>query len=128
MIPENLRFTKEHEWIKVEGNEACMGITDHAQSALGDITFIELPNAGKEVSKSESIATVESVKAASDVYSPVSGKIIKVNEALANAPETVNKSPYEKGWICRLKIKDASELDSLMDAKAYEKYLKETKE
>lgn len=125
MIPQDLKYTKEHEWVRVEGDKAVFGITDHAQSALGDITFIELPSKDGEIKQSESIATIESVKAASDVYAPLSGKILEVNESLQDNPEIMNSSPYEDGWICRVNIKDTGEQDTLMSASEYEKYLKE---
>ena len=125
MIPGDLKYTKEHEWVKIEGDEAVVGITDHAQSQLGDITFVELPDIGKEIKQSDSFATVESVKAASDVYAPVSGKIVSVNEALQDAPETINRSPYGDGWICRISLAGTGGADSLMDGAAYEAYLKE---
>jgi glycine cleavage system H protein len=123
MVPENLKYTEKHEWVKLEGDEATIGITDYAQGALGDITFIEIPSAGAAVSKADSIATVESVKAASDVYTPVSGEISEVNESLEDAPETVNQSPYENGWICKVKVSDASEVEGLMDAAGYATYV-----
>ena len=122
-MPENLKYTKEHEWIKIENDEAVFGITDHAQSELGDITFIEVPEKGTVVKKSQSYTTVESVKAASDIYAPLSGEIIDVNEELINTPELINQSPYEKGWICKIKISNPDEATGLMDAKAYEEYL-----
>ncbi|MEA3490123.1 MAG: glycine cleavage system protein GcvH [Candidatus Omnitrophota bacterium] len=125
MVPGELKYTKEHEWIKIEGDEAVLGITDHAQSELGDITFIELPEPGREIRQSENFATIESVKAASDVYAPVSGKIVAVNDSLQDTPEAMNRSPYGDGWICRISIADAGELDGLMDAGTYENYLKE---
>jgi glycine cleavage system H protein len=125
MIPQDLKYTKEHEWVRLEGDNAVFGITDHAQSALGDITFIELPSKDGEIKQSESIATIESVKAASDVYAPLSGKIMEVNESLQDNPEIMNSSPYEDGWICRVNIKDAGEQDALMSAGEYENYLKE---
>ena len=124
MIPQEMKYTKEHEWVKIEGDEAVFGLTDYAQGELGDITFVELPLPGREVKQSEAIATVESVKAASDIYAPISGNITEVNSSLQDAPETINQSPYEEGWICRVKITDASEQDSLMDAAAYGEYLK----
>lgn len=123
MVPEGLKYTKDHEWVKIDGDEAVIGITDHAQSELGDITFVELPEIGKQIKKSDSIATVESVKAASDIYSPVSGEVTQVNDTLETAPETINSSPYENGWICRINIADASEQSSLMDASEYTKHL-----
>ena len=127
MIPQDLKYTKEHEWVRIEGDQAVVGITDHAQSELGDITFVELPTMGSDVQQSESLATVESVKAASDVYAPLSGKVVEVNSSLEDAPETINKSPYENGWICRIKIADASEQDNLMDAASYQKFLESEK-
>jgi glycine cleavage system H protein len=105
-----------------------MGITDHAQLQLGDITFVDLPAEERQIKQAESIATVESVKAASDVYSPVSGKISAVNGSLRDTPEVINQSPYEGGWICRISITDKTELDGLMDASAYGEYLKKGKE
>lgn len=123
MIPENLKYTKKHEWVKIENDEAIFGITDHAQSELGDITFIEVPEKGTAIKQSQNFSTVESVKAASDIYAPLSGEIIDANEELANAPELINKSPYEKGWICRIKISNPDEVSNLMDAKAYKEYL-----
>lgn len=125
MVPEELKYTKEHEWVKIDGDEATVGITDHAQTELGDITFVELPDAGKEVKRSDSVATVESVKAASDIYSPLSGKITKVNENLQSAPEGINQSPYEDGWIYKLSVSDLSEADSLLDSSEYQKLLEE---
>ncbi len=126
MVPQELKYTKEHEWVRIDGDEAVFGITDYAQSELGDITFVELPQKDTEVRKSDSFATVESVKAASDVYAPLSGKVIAVNEILNDNPETINQSPYDEGWICRMNISDAGEQDSLMNASAYEKYLEES--
>ena len=122
-MPENLKYTKEHEWAKIENDEAVFGITDHAQSELGDITFIEVPEKGTAVKQSQSFTTVESVKTASDICAPLSGEIIDVNEELINTPEPINQSPYEKGWICKIKISNPDEASSLMDAKAYEEYL-----
>ena len=127
MIPVELKYTKDHEWVRIEGEEAVVGITDHAQSELGDITFVELPEVGKEISQSDSVATIESVKAASDIFAPLSGRVIAVNEALEGAPETINQSPYETGWIYRISVTSPTETDSLMDANAYEKYLEESK-
>ncbi len=124
MIPQDLKYTKKHEWVKIEGDEAVFGLTDYAQGELGDITFVELPQSGREIKQSEAIATVESVKAASDIYAPISGSITEVNSSLQDAPETINQTPYKEGWICRVKVTDASEQDNLMDAAAYEKYLK----
>ena len=123
MVPQELKYTKEHEWVKVDGEKALIGITDHAQSELGDITFVELPTQGKQVKQGESLAVIESVKAASDVYAAVSGEVAAINEALEDAPEIVNQSPYENGWICRIKMSDIVEVEAMMDAAAYEEYL-----
>lgn len=123
-IPKNLFYTKDHEWARIEGDLIYMGITDYAQSSLGDITFIELPKAGEELKQSGYCATVESVKAASEVYAPLSGKVISVNEQLAAHPELINQSPYEKGFFITLKISNPSEKSNLMDAASYENYIK----
>ncbi len=123
MMPDDLKYTKDHEWVRIEGSEAVLGITEHAQSELGDITFIELPETEKEVNQSDTVATIESVKAASDIYAPLSGKIVGVNELLKDAPESINRSPYKDGWICRINIKNPEEQDNLMSAAEYEKFL-----
>jgi len=125
-IPAGLKYTKEHEWVKVEGQLATMGITDHAQEALGDITFVELPKKGAAVTQAGSMATIESVKAASDIYAPVSGTVKEVNALLETEPGLVNQSPYEKAWIAKIEMGDAGELENLMDAAAYGTYLKES--
>ena len=122
-VPDDLFFTKDHEWAKIEEGNATIGITDFAQGSLGDITFVDLPKIGQAVRQSSLCATVESVKAASDIYSPLSGEIIKVNEELSNKPELVNKSPYEFGWLAVVKIADLKEKNNLMDAKAYKEYI-----
>ena len=122
LVPDNLFFTKDHEWVKIEGGEAVIGITDFAQGSLGDITFIDLPKLGQALKQSSFYATVESVKAASDVYSPLSGEVIKVNNELSLHPEMVNKSPYELGWFAVVKITDLTEKNNLMDAKEYKEY------
>lgn len=124
-IPEGFLFTKEHEWIKIEGSRAKMGVTDYAQSSLGDITFVELPKGGVSCKQFEQIATVESVKAASDVYAPLSGKIVEINEQIVNNPEIINQSPYEKGWFVVIEISDEKEKDDLMSSSDYRKYLEE---
>jgi glycine cleavage system H protein len=124
MVSKGLLYTKDHEWAKVEGDIATIGITDHAQNQLGELTFVELPEAGKEVQQKGELAVVESTKAASDVYSPVTGKVTEVNNELASKPETVNKDCYGAGWICRIRITDKGTLKNLMDAKQYEEYLK----
>ena len=124
MVVEGLLYTKEHEWAKVEDKIATVGITDYAQEQLGEVTFVELPEVGKELTLNDEIGVVESSKAASDVYSPVAGKITEVNTALESNPELINEDCYEKGWICKLEISDTSELDSLMNSQEYEEYLK----
>ena len=126
-IPKELKYAKTHEWIRVDGEIATIGITDYAQSELSDIVAVELPKVGKVVEKDTSVATVEAVKAVSDIYSPVSGEVIEVNEKLVNSPELINKEPYGEGWILKLKIKDAKELDTLLTADDYEKLIKESK-
>ena len=117
-------FTKEHEWVKVKEGIGAVGISEHAAHELGDITFVELPQMGKSVKQFDILAAIESVKAASDIYAPVSGKVIKVNEALDTAPEIVNESAEDAGWICKLEAADLAELGTLMDAAAYAHYLK----
>lgn len=119
-IPENLRYSKEHEWVRVEGNRATIGITDFAQDSLGDIVFVELPQVGDEVKAMGEAGVVESVKAVSPVYSPVSGKVVEVNGALEGAPESVNAAPYDS-WFFVLEMTDPAEVDALLDAAAYEK-------
>ncbi len=119
-FPDNLRYTSEHEWIRVEGDEAFVGITDYAQSELGEIVFIDVPTVGETVDQGEVFGSVEAVKTVSDLNMPVTGEVLELNEELDAAPELVNNDPYGKGWIIRIAIKDAAELDSLMDAKAYE--------
>lgn len=121
-IPTHLKYLESHEWARAEADgTVTVGISDHAQSALGDLVFVELPEIGKSLAKGAAAAVVESVKAASDVYSPVSGEIIAANDALKGAPELVNQDPYEEGWLFKLKASDPAELDQLLDAQAYEK-------
>jgi len=120
-IPAELRYAASHEWARDEGDgTVTVGITDHAQEALGDLVFVEVPEVGREVAANEACAVVESVKAASDIYSPGAGEIIAVNETLADAPETINESPYEGGWIFKLRLTDPDSLGSLLDAAGYE--------
>jgi glycine cleavage system H protein len=127
MGSETVYFTKDHEWLRVEeGDEAVVGISDHAQEALGDITFIELPKPGKQVKTHDVLAVVESVKAASDVFSPVRGTVAEVNSALVHEPEKINQDPYGAGWICRLSGCDLSGLDQLMTAEQYQQFVAET--
>lgn len=124
--PEGLKFAKSHEWVRVEDDgSVTVGISDHAQEALGDVVFVELPEADSEIAAGDEIAVVESVKAASDIYAPVSGTVLAVNEALTDAPETVNSSPYTDGWFFRVKPSDTAELDELMDGDAYQEHLAE---
>ena len=120
----SLYFTREHEWIRVDGDTATVGISDHAQQALGDIVFAEVPDAGRQVKKGEEAAVVESVKAASDVYAPVSGEIIEANGALADDPAVINRDPEGEGWFFKLKLDNPSELDGLMDEAAYRDWVK----
>ena len=124
MVIEGLLYTKDHEWVKIDGNIATVGITDYAQESLGELTFVELPNVGKEVEQKSEIAVVESSKAASDVYAPVTGKVTKVNSELESAPEKINEDCYNAGWLCTIEISDNSTIDNLMDSKQYEAYLK----
>ncbi|WP_163575874.1 glycine cleavage system protein GcvH [Halomonas faecis] len=120
-IPANLRYNDSHEWVLDNGDgTATIGITDHAQEALGDVVFVELPDVGRTLAKGDEFGVVESVKAASDLYAPVAGDIVEVNEALEDAPETVNETPYEDGWIMKVRLADASDIDALLDADAYQ--------
>ena len=118
-------FSKDHEWIEIAGDIGTVGITDYAQAQLGDITFVELPEVGSSVSKGDSVSVVDSVKAASDVYTPVSGEVTEVNEALGDAPETVNTDAAGSGWLFKVKLSDPGELDALMDEAAYSAYVAE---
>ncbi|CCQ97666.1 putative glycine cleavage system protein H [[Clostridium] ultunense Esp] len=124
-IPQNLKYSKEHEWVRVEGNIAYIGITEFAQSELGDIVFVELPEVGTELTRDESFGSVESVKTVSDIYAPVSGKVIRVNQELADSPEWVNQSPYEKAWMVAVEMSDPSELDLLLSADEYEEHIRD---
>lgn len=119
-FPSNIRYTSEHEWIRVEGNEAFVGITDYAQSELGEIVFIDVPTLGEIVAQGDVFGSIEAVKTVSDLNMPVSGEVLEINEALDAAPELVNNDPYGEGWIIRISVKDASELDKLKDAAAYQ--------
>ncbi|MFA5645230.1 MAG: glycine cleavage system protein GcvH [Candidatus Ratteibacteria bacterium] len=123
-VPKELRYTKEHEWIRIEGGKGTVGITEYAQESLGDITFVELPSLGFEVEGKKKLASIESVKAASDIYAPVSGKVVEINAEIESSPELVNQSPYEKGWVVRIEIRDLSEEQDLLTPEAYEEYLK----
>lgn len=125
MNPENLRYHKEHTWVKVSGKRATIGITDHAQEALGDIVYIDLPEVDATVEANSEFAEIESTKATSSVIAPVSGTVIEINEDLAESPEIINEDPYGKGWIAVIEMDNESELDDLMDASEYENYLEE---
>jgi len=118
-IPEELLYTEEHEWVSFEDDVATIGITDYAQSELGDIVFLELPSVGDAVTKGESFGTIEAVKAVSDLFAPVSGEVIEVNENLSDNPEIINESPYKEGWMIRIRITDETEREMLLNAEAY---------
>jgi glycine cleavage system H protein len=121
-IPKELKYSESHEWVKVDGDVAIIGISDHAQSELGDIVFVELPEVGDKAVKDEACGTIEAVKTVSDLNTPVSGEILEVNEALEDEPTLINTDCYEAGWIIKVKLEDASELDDLMNAEAYEEF------
>ncbi|MGD6804684.1 glycine cleavage system protein GcvH [Rossellomorea vietnamensis] len=123
--PKELRFSEEHEWVKVEGENVRIGITHFAQSELGDIVFVELPEVGDEITANEPFGSVESVKTVSELYAPVSGKVVEVNENLDDSPEFVNESPYEKAWMVIIEPSDASQVDNLMTAEQYDEMIKE---
>ena len=123
MIPDDRRYTKTHEWVLRQGDSAVVGISDHAQDALGDITFIELPAVGVELKQEKECGVIESVKAASDLYAPVSGNVIEVNGGLESAPETINNDPYGDGWFFKIDKVNNAEFDALMDAEAYKAFL-----
>jgi glycine cleavage system H protein len=125
MNPTSLKYTKEHEWVKLEGNKVTIGITDHAQSALGDVVFVELPSVGDTLEAGKPMGVVESVKAVSDVYCPVSGTVTEVNEVLLDTPETLNQDAFGAGWMVELEVADLSQIDGLMDAAQYEEFLQE---
>lgn len=124
-VPPDLRYTKSHEWMKIEGDTATVGITDHAQEELGDIVYIELPEVGRVLSADDPFGTVESVKAVSELYAPVSGEVIAVNDVLVGGEAVINDSPYESGWIIKVRLKDPAEAESLLDADAYQAELGE---
>ena len=126
--PEDLKYSREHEWVLVEGNIATVGITDFAQEQLGDVVFVELPAVEDKVIKDEAMGVVESVKAVSDVYAPVSGKVLEINDDLPESPEMINEDPYGDGWIVKIAIADPTDLDDLMTSEAYERYVAEQEE
>lgn len=119
-VPIDLRYTKDHEWVRVNGEEATIGITDYAAAQLGDIVFVELPDVGRSFNQAAAFGVVESVKAVSDLFAPVGGEVIAANEALTGTPELVNTSPFEDGWMIRLRISDPGQLDGLLDPDAYD--------
>ena len=121
MVPTDLRYTKEHEWIRVEGDVATIGVTQYAADQLGDVVFVDLPEAGRSLDQFGTFGVVESVKAVSDLFAPVSGEVVEANAALASQPELVNTEPYGAGWMLRLKVADAGQVDGLLDAAAYDK-------
>lgn len=124
-VPQELKYTKEHEWISIDDHVVTIGITDFAQNSLGDITYCQLPKEGEDVKKDDSFGVVESVKAVSDLYSPVNGRVVEVNLPLLQAPELVNEDPYTDGWMIKVEVKDLSEVDELMDAAEYKEYIEE---
>lgn len=119
-IPANLKYTKEHEWVLVEGNTGTIGITDYAQGELGDVVFVDIDPALAEIKKGDSIGTIEAVKTVSDIFAPFSGKVLEINSALSDSPETVNSDPYGAGWMLKVEISNPAELDDLLDASAYQ--------
>lgn len=127
-IVDGLKYTRKHEWVRPEGNTAVVGLTDYAQDKLGEIVFVELPDMGAEVEAGKSSAVIESVKAVADLYAPLAGTVIAVNEDLLDQPEVINADPYESGWVYKIEIKDESQLDSLMDEAAYAKFVVEEEE
>jgi glycine cleavage system H protein len=125
MQPENLLYSKEHEWVRVDGDKATIGITDYAQSSLGDIVYVELPRVGKQIEQFGNIGVVESVKAVSDLFTPISGEVLEINGALEGDPAAVNRDPYGDGWLFKVKLKDANEKNNLLSATDYEKIAQE---
>ncbi|KXS21353.1 glycine cleavage system h protein [Gonapodya prolifera JEL478] len=125
-VPLARRYTKEHEWVSVDGAVGTVGISDYAQQALGDVVFVELPEVGKEVEKGSQVAAVESVKAASDIYAPVTGKVVEANEELAKNPTWINESPYEKGWICKIQLSNPAEFETLLNEESYKVHVEES--
>ncbi|KXK03430.1 MAG: glycine cleavage system H protein [Acidobacteria bacterium OLB17] len=123
-IPENLRYSKDHEWIAVDGDVATIGITDYAQHSLGDVVYVDLPRVGDKFGTHESFGSVESVKAVSEIFTPLGGEVTEVNDGLNDAPESVNNDPYEAGWMIKMKMENAGEADALLSAAEYEEYLK----
>ncbi len=127
-FPEDLKYSKEHEWLRVSGNIVTIGISDYAQDQLGEVVFVELPDEGEEFEKEDAFGVVESVKSVNDIYAPVTGRIVEVNEPVIDTPEVLNEDPYGEGWLIKLEISDPKELKGLMSAKEYEAYIKEESE
>jgi glycine cleavage system H protein len=127
-LPDDLKYTKEHEWVLVEDKVVTVGITDHAQEQLGDVVFVELPAVGDQVTKDEAMGVVESVKAVSDVYAPVSGKVVEVNDDLPESTEMVNEDPYGDGWMVKIELSDPTDLEDLLTAEEYEQHISEQRE
>ena len=123
-VPEDLHYSKDHEWVRVDGDQAIIGITDYAQNSLGDVVYVELPKAGEQFGANEPFGSVESVKAVSEVFTPIAGSVATINESLADEPEKVNNDPYGQGWMIRLKMDNASAVDSLLTAAEYEDFTK----
>lgn len=126
-IPKELRYTKDHEWAKAEGNTVTVGITDHAQSALGDVVYVDLPKVGRTLKKGETFGVVESIKAVSDLYSPLDGKVVGINEGLPESPSDVNADPYGKAWMVKIEVSNPEVVSELMDAAAYSKFVETLK-
>jgi glycine cleavage system H protein len=127
-FPDDLRYTREHEWARRKGKNVVVGVTEYAQDQLGDVVYLELPDVGDDVKKGDSFGVVESTKAVSELFSPVTGKVVEVNDPLKDSPETVNEDPYEEGWMVVIEPADPAELDALMDAKAYQAFLEEAED
>lgn len=123
-VRDDLKYTESHEWVKLQGSKAIIGITDHAQAELTDIVFVELPSVGKEVKKGDELCVVESVKSVSEIYAPVSGKVVAVNKILEDSPDKINGSPYDQGWLVELEIKEKKEVESLLNSENYKKIMK----
>lgn len=123
MFPEHLRYTKDHEWVRLEGGQGVVGVTDHAQKALGDIVFLELPEVGRSLSRQEGFGTVESVKAVSELFSPLTGKVAEINQGAVDNPEIINADPYGEAWMIKVELSSPGETDDLMDATAYRAYV-----
>ncbi len=126
MYPSDLRYSKEHEWARVEGNVAVVGVTQYAQDSLGDVVFIDLPDVGSEIEQFSKVGEIESVKAVSDLFSPVGGKVVEINQSAVDDPEIVNNEPYGAGWLIKVELSDQAQLDGLMDAQAYQALLDES--